>query len=85
MCPLVARYTRSVDKRNRDGMAAAVAAAAGREGNRQRRVVSGLVSFTITVINDPLSKRGAAGLPATRQTLAPVLTHAGGGGTLSPI
>lgn len=28
-----------------------------REGNRQRRVVSGLVSFTITVINDPLEAR----------------------------
>jgi len=28
-----------------------------KEGNRQWRVVSGLVSFTITVINDPLEAR----------------------------
>lgn len=61
--------TRSIDKRNCDRMAAAATAAVAtastatilsmrdREGNRQRRVVSGLVSFTITVINDPLEAR----------------------------
>lgn len=59
----VGRDTRPIDKRNRDGMAAATATASAtlpvrdREGNRQWRVVSGLVSFTITVINDPLEAR----------------------------
>lgn len=67
----VGRDTRPIDKRNRDGMAGgdggggatATASATStlpvrdREGNRQRRVVSGLVSFTITVINDPLEAR----------------------------
>lgn len=60
----VGRDIRSINKRNRDGIAAAAAASVAtvlpvrdREGNRQWRVVSGLVSFTITVINDPLEAR----------------------------
>lgn len=65
----VGRNTRPIDKRNRDGMAGddggggatafatTTLPARNREGNRQRRVVSGLVSFTITVINDLLEAR----------------------------